>query len=121
MLSRLLISFFFINLIIYLFPNYSNANIFQTSCKSKKNTTVWVYSKKRNQLILTKVNNSKTKVNFRIERKTESAFMAKGEIDDMITTVNFDETKGDLAMLQTALRGSNQFYKCSTPKVIKAE
>ena len=47
--------------------------------------------------------------------------MAKGEIDDMITTVNFDETKGDLAMLQTALRGSNQFYKCSTPKVIKAE
>ena len=121
MLSRFLISFFFINLIIYFFPNYSNANIFQTSCKSKKNTTVWIYSKKRNQLILTKVNNSKTKVNFRIERKTESAFMAKGEIDEMITTVNFDETKGDLAMLQTALRGSNQFYKCSAPKVIKAE
>ena len=45
----------------------------------------------------------------------------KGEIDDMITTVNFDETKGDLSMLQTALRGSNQFYKCSAPKVVKAE
>ena len=121
MLSRYLINFFFINLMIYFFPDYSNANIFQTSCKSKKNNTVWVYSKKRNQLILTKINNSKTKVNFRIERKTESAFMAKGEIDEMITTVNFDETKGDLAMLQTALRGSNQFYKCSAPKVIKAE
>ena len=47
--------------------------------------------------------------------------MAKGEIDDLITTINFDEKKGDLAMLQTALRGSNQFYKCSAPKVIKAE
>ena len=121
MLSRFLISLFFINLIIYFFPDYSNANIFQTSCKSKKNNTVWVYSKKRNQLILTKINNSKTKVNFRIERKTETAFMAKGEIDDLVTTINFDEKKGDLAMLQTALRGSNQFYKCSAPKVIKAE
>jgi hypothetical protein len=121
MLSRFLIGFFFINLIIYFFPNYSNANIFQTSCKSKKNTTLWVYSKKRNQLILTKINSTKTKVNFRIERKTDTAFMAKGEIDDLITTVNFDEKKGDLAMLQTALRGSNQFYKCSAPKVIKAE
>ena len=121
MLSRFLIGFFFINLIIYFFPNYSNANIFQTSCKSKKNTTLWVYSKKRNQLILTKINSTKIKVNFRIERKTDTAFMAKGEIDDLITTVNFDEKKGDLAMLQTALRGSNQFYKCSAPKVIKAE
>lgn len=121
MLSKFLLSFFFINLIIYLFPNNSKANIFQTSCKSKKNSTVWVYSKKRNQLILTKINNVKTKVNFRIERKTETALMAKGEIDDMITTINFDEKKGDLAMLQTALRGSNQFYKCSAPKVIKSE
>ena len=121
MLSRFLIGFFFINLIIYFFPNYSNANIFQTSCKSKKNTTLWVYSKKRNQLILTKINSTKTKVNFRIERKTETAFMAKGEIDDLITTINFDEKKGDLAMLQTSLRGSNQFYKCSAPKVVKAE
>ena len=121
MLSRFLISFFFINLIIYFFPDYSNANIFQTTCKSKKNNTVWVYSKKRNQLILTKINNSKTKINFRMERKTETGFVAKGEIDDMITTINFDETKGDLSMLQTALRGSNQFYKCSAPKVVKAE
>ncbi|WP_440909297.1 hypothetical protein [Candidatus Pelagibacter sp.] len=108
-------------MIVYFFPNNTNANIFQTSCKSKKNSTVWVYSKKRNQMILTKINNSKTKVSFSIDRKTETAFMAKGEIDDLVTTINFDEKKGDLAMLQTALRGSNQFYKCSAPKVIKAE
>ena len=56
-----------------------------------------------------------------MERQTDTALMAKGEIDDMITTINFDEKKRDLAVLQTALRGSNQFYKCSAPKVIKEE
>ena len=91
------------------------------SCKSKKNNTVWVFSKKRKQVILTSINNTKTKINFRMDRQTDSAFLAKGVLSDLNTSVNFDEKTRDLAMLQTSLRGSNQFYKCSTPKLIKEE
>ena len=91
------------------------------SCKSKKNNTVWVFSKKRKQVILTNINNTKTKINFRMDRQTDSAFLAKGVLSDLNTSVSFDERTRDLAMLQTSLRGSNQFYKCSTPKLIKEE
>ena len=56
-----------------------------------------------------------------MDRQTDSAFLAKGVLSDLNTSVSFDERTRDLAMLQTSLRGSNQFYKCSTPKLIKEE
>ena len=73
------------------FPENSNANIYELSCKNKKNTTVWVYSNKRKQVILTKVNNNKTKVNFKMDRKTPSSFTSKGSFAGYETNVTYDK------------------------------
>jgi len=107
--------------IIYIFPESSNANIYELSCKNKKNTTTWVYSNKRKQVILTKVNNAKTKVNFKMDRKTPSSFTSKGSFAGYETNVTYTKRTSELAMLQKSLRGSNQFYKCAEPKLLKEE
>jgi len=110
----------FLTVITYI-PKNSNANIYELSCKNKKNTTVWVYSNKRKQIILTKINNSKTKVNFKMDRQTPSSFNSNGSIGGLQTNVNYNKNSNELAMLQKSLRGSNQFYKCSKPKLVKKE
>ncbi|MDC0944523.1 hypothetical protein OAR82_01575 [Candidatus Pelagibacter sp.] len=121
-----MLSKFFLNLIIFaiiiaFIPKNSNANIYELSCKNNKNTTTWVYSNKRQQVILTKINNSKTKVNFKMDRQTPSSFSSKGSIGGFQTNVTFSKNSKELAMLQKSLRGSNQFYKCSEPKLLKEE
>jgi len=117
---------FFLNLIIilvfvYLIPTNSNANIYQLTCKNNKNSTTWVYSLKRKALILTKINNNKTKVNFSINRGTPTSFVSKGVISNLNTNVTYDQKSAQLSMLQTSLRGSNQFYQCAEPQLIKEE
>ena len=107
--------------IIYFFPKNTKANIYELTCKNKKNTTVWIYSYKRKQVILRQVNSQKTKVNFVINRSTPSSFLSKGVISKFDTNVTYDKKSGELAMLQKSLRGSNQFYKCKEPKLIKEE
>ena len=107
--------------IIYFFPENTKANIYELTCKSKKNTTVWIYSNKRKQVILRKINDQKTKVNFVINRSTPSSFVSKGVISKFDTNVVYDKKSGQLSMLQKSLRGSNQFYKCQEPKLIKEE
>ena len=121
MLSRFILSFFFIILIISFFKIILTQIFFKCLVKVRKITLFGFFPKKRKQVILTSINNTKTKINFRMERQTDSAFLAKGVLSDLNTSVNFDEKTRDLAMLQTSLRGSNQFYKCSTPKLIKEE
>lgn len=108
-------------MIITFIPKNSNANIYELSCKNKKNTTTWIYSSKRKQVILTNINNSKTKVNFRMDRQTPGAFSSTGEIGGLQTNVTFSKNSNELAMLQKSLRGSNQFYKCGEPKLLKEE
>lgn len=99
----------------------SSANIYQLTCKNKKNTTTWVYSFKRKAVILSKLNNNKTKVNFKIERNTNTSFVSKGALSNLKTNVTYDQNSNQLSILQTSLRGSNQFYKCSKPKLLKEE
>ena len=121
MLLKFFLKFTFILIVIALIPKNSNANIYELNCKNKKNRTIWVYSNKRNQIILTKINNSKTKVNFRMDKQTPSAFTSSGSIAGLETNVTYSQDSNELAMLQKSLRGSNQFYKCSKPKLIKEE
>ena len=106
---------------IYFIPENSNANIYQLVCKNKKNTTVWVYSNKRKQVVLSKINNNNTKINFSMERQTPNSFLSKGALSGYQTDITYDKNTGELAMLQKSLRGSNQFYKCNAPKIIKKE
>ena len=77
MLSKFFLKFVIVLLIITFIPKNSNASIYELSCKNNKNTTTWVYSNKRKQVILTNVNNSKTKKNFQMERQTPSSFSSK--------------------------------------------
>ena len=121
MLSKFFLKFVIVLLVITFIPKNSNANIYELSCKNNKNTTTWVYSNKRQQVILTKINNSKTKVNFKMDRQTPSSFSSKGNIGGFQTNVTFSKKSKELAMLQKSLRGSNQFYKCSEPKLLKEE
>ena len=121
MLFKFFLKFTIVLIVIAFIPKNSNANIYQLSCKNKKNTTVWVYSNKRKQIILTKINNSKTKVNFKMDKQTPSSFTSNGSIGGLQTNVTYSQNSNELAMLQKSLRGSNQFYKCSKPKLIKEE
>ena len=50
-----------------------------------------------------------------------SSFSSKGSFAGYETNVTYTKKTNELAMLQKALRGSNQFYKCSEPKLIKEE
>lgn len=120
MLSKIFLSIFIFS-ILYFIPQNSKANIYQLTCKNKKNTTVWVFSNKRGQVILRNINSSKTKVNFSMDRKTPSSFSSNGIISGFQTRVTYNQKTSELAMLQKSLRGSNQFYKCGEPKLIKEE
>ena len=107
--------------IIYIFPENSKANIYQLSCKNKKNSTVWIYSFKRKQVILRQVNDQKTKVNFEINRSTPSSFVSKGVISKFDTNVTYDKKNWTVIYVTKIISGSNQFYKCKEPKLIKEE
>ena len=121
MLFRFFFKLIILVSIIHFFPENVKANIYQLTCKNKKNSTVWIYSYKRKQVILRQVNDQKTKVNFEINRSTPSSFVSKGIVSKFDTNVTYDKKSGQLAMLQKSLRGSNQFYKCKEPKLIKEE
>ena len=54
-------------------------------------------------------------------RQTPSSFTSNGSIGGLQTNVTYNQNSNELAMLQKSLRGSNQFYKCSKPKLIKEE
>ena len=108
MFSKLLLNFFILLIITFIVPNNSKANIYQLTCKNKKNTTTWVYSFKRKAVILTKINQNKTKINFAIERNTNTSFVSKGAISNLKTSVTYDQKSNQLNMLQTSLRGSKK-------------
>ena len=121
MFSKFLLVFFFFFFIVIFIPNNSNANIYQLKCKNNRNTTVWVYSFKRKAVVLSEINQGKTKVNFTIERNTNTSFVSKGTLSKLKTNVTYSQNSNELSVLQTSLRGSNQFYKCTKPKLIKEE
>ena len=121
MFSKLLFTFFTFLIIIIFIPSNSNANIYQLTCKNTKNTTVWVYSFKRKTVVLTKINQKKTKVKFTIERNINASFESKGKLSKLKTNVAYNQNSNELSVLQTSLRGSNQFYQCSKPVLIKEE
>ena len=56
-----------------------------------------------------------------MDRQTPGAFSSTGEIGGLQTNVTFSKNSNELAMLQKSLRGSNQFYKCGEPKLLKEE
>jgi len=56
-----------------------------------------------------------------MDRQTPGSFSSKGSFAGYETNVTYTKKTNELAMLQKALRGSNQFYKCSEPKLIKEE
>lgn len=56
-----------------------------------------------------------------MDRQTPSSFSSKGSIGGFQTNVTLSKNSKELAMLQKSLRGSNQFYKCSEPKLLKEE
>jgi len=72
-------------------------------------------------VILTKINQEETKVKFTIERNTNKSFVSKGKLSKYETNVTYNQNSNQLSMLQPSLRGSNQFYQCSKPVLIKEE
>lgn len=56
-----------------------------------------------------------------MERKTPTSFVAKGTLSKYKTDVIYDVSSGDLSIMQSSLRGTNQFYKCDPPKLVKEE
>tara|TARA_B000000475_G_scaffold69278_1_gene55611 strand:- start:561 stop:731 length:171 start_codon:yes stop_codon:yes gene_type:complete len=56
-----------------------------------------------------------------MEKKTNTSFTSKGKLSKIKTNVTYDQNSNKLSVLQTSLRGSNQFYQCSKPKLIKEE
>ena len=54
-------------------------------------------------------------------KKTNTSFTSKGKLSKIKTDVTYDQNSNKLSVLQTSLRGSNQFYKCTKPKLIKEE
>ena len=56
-----------------------------------------------------------------MNRSIPSSFVSKGSIAGLETNVTYTHKNNELAMLQKSLRGSNQFYKCQEPKLIKEE
>ena len=121
MLFRFFFKIFIIFGIIYFIPQNSNANIYEVKCANKKNATHWVYSFKRNQVILSRINTSPTKIKFTMERKTPTSFVAKGTLSKYKTDIIYDVSSGDLSVMQSSLRGTNQFYKCDPPVLRKEE
>jgi hypothetical protein len=72
-------------------------------------------------VILTKINQEKTKVKFTIKRNSNTSFVSKGKLSRYETSVTYNQNSNELSMVQTSLRGSNQFYQCSKPVLIKEE
>ena len=72
-------------------------------------------------MVLTKINQGETKVNFTIEKNTNTSFVSKGTLSKLKTNVTYDQNSNQLSVLQTSLRGSSQFYQCSKPKLMKEE
>ncbi len=56
-----------------------------------------------------------------IERNINASFESKGKLSKLKTNVTYDQNSNQLSVLQTSLRGSNQFYQCSKPVLIKEE
>ena len=121
MFSKFLFTFLILFISSIFVTNNSNANIYQLTCKNKKNTTTWVYSFKRKAVILSKLNNNKTKVSFKIERNTNTSFVSKGALSNLKTNVTYDQKSNQLSITQASLRGKNQFYECTKPTLIKEE
>ena len=121
MFSKFLFTFLILFISSVFVASNSNANIYQLTCKNKKNTTTWVYSFKRKAVILSNLNNNKTKVSFKIERNTNTSFVSKGALRNLKTNVVYDGKTNQLSITQASLRGSNQFYKCSKPTLVKEE
>lgn len=70
---------------------------------------------------MSKLNNNKTKVSFKIERNTNTSFVSKGALSNLTTNVTYDERSNQLSITQVSLRGRNQFYDCAKPTLIKEE
>ena len=56
-----------------------------------------------------------------MDRQTPGSFSSKGSFNGYDTNVTYTKKTNELAILQRALRGSNQFYKCTEPKLLKEE
>ena len=56
-----------------------------------------------------------------MKRQTPSSFSSNGVVSGYETNVTWAKNTKELAMLQKSLRGSNQFYKCAEPKLLKEE
>ena len=121
MFSKFLFTFLILFISSIFVTNNSNANIYQLTCKNKKNTTTWVYSFKRKAVILSKINNNKTKVTFKIKRNTNTSFESTGVMKNLKTNVTYNPKNNEISITQASLRGSNQFYQCSKPTLIKEE
>ena len=104
-----------------MFSNGSFANIYGIDCSNKKGTTKWVYSFKRKAIVLYEQDGQNTKVKFEIQKETPSFLEAKGNMNELKTTVSFDIGKKEITILQSALQGTNYFMQCSEPKILKEE
>lgn len=56
-----------------------------------------------------------------MDRVTPTSFTSKGVISGFDSNVTYTKNNNELAILQKSLRGSNQFYKCTKPKLVKEE
>ena len=54
-------------------------------------------------------------------KQTPSSFSSVGSIGGLQTNLTYSQNSNELALLQKSLRGSNQFYKCAKPKLVKEE
>ena len=56
-----------------------------------------------------------------MDRVTPTSFTSKGVISGFESNVTYTKNNNELAILQKSLRGSNQFYTCAEPQLIKEE
>ena len=103
------------------FSKSSFANIWEISCKNQKNVMSVVYSHKRKQAILTSINGTKTKVNFKIDRSVSGSFDSSGKVSGLKTKINFNINNRQLSFTQASLRGKNYFLQCNKPVLKKKE
>ena len=108
-------------LFLFLLSNSSKANIQQIECQNPKNALKVVFSHKRKQAIITKINESNVKIKFAIQRSVGENFSSKGVVGDLKTNLDYNSSKNELSFTQASLRGKNYFMKCSFPKISKKE
>lgn len=108
-------------LFLFLLSNSSKANIQQIECQNPKNALKVVFSHKRKQAIITKINESNVKIKFAIQRSVGENFTSKGVVGDLKTNLDYNSSKNELSFTQASLRGKNYFMKCSFPKILKKE